>query len=129
MSQPAPKLVAAWYRKLREEGFRDIETLDGRLLGSDEQRQADAEASWMDRTAVERYYTLALRFLHTRRFSTLPRVRRRIWALHASGRSNMEIARELDVTVKTVRVAVTTCRRMAGLPPVASHLGHGKRAE
>lgn len=122
--KPPPALVRLWYRKLAASGFDDIEAEDGRLRAADEQRQADAEASWRDRDAVEVYFRTALAFLHTPTFRSMTPTRRRAWALHAQGRSNQQIARELRVTVKVVRVAIQAGRKAAGLP-ATTHTLHG----
>ncbi len=76
------------------------------------------------------YYRRIDQFLHTREFKALPVVNRQIIELHSVGRSNQEIARQLQVTLKKVRVAVTRGRVLAGLPKVTTVMPRGgERAE
>jgi hypothetical protein len=79
-----------WAARLRATGFRDIEGPGGMLATDVRDDTARAE----DGMAVGEYYRLALAFLHQRR-RRFGRVERKIWALHAAGRSYTQIAAEL----------------------------------
>ena len=120
-------LAAEWRKKLHADGFRDVE------YGQTISRRHATESiyhlgSWTEREAVAAYYRKAEHFTHRSRFYDLPPVTRQVWRLHARGQSNREIALELGVTVKRVRVAIWAGRMACGLPGV-TRCQHGRFAK
>lgn len=98
------KAKALWYKKLKEEGFEDIEQDENRLktwttaharYGSPTSRQAKAD-----------YYLMAEHFLNNYTFER--ELDRAIWEYHTNGISIRDIADTLNCTgvIKTERNAV-----------------------
>ena len=126
---PDPALARKWRARLRADGFEDIELPDGSLRPPRKPpgrwRSFD-KAHPVEREAVSTYFSRALHFTASHRFRKLSKRSRAVWRLHAQGRSNMEIASALNLTVKIVRVAISRARVSAKLPEVTSSLGHGQ---
>ncbi len=90
------KLQAKWYKKLKAEGFRDIEVVEPttRVYGS----QVTIEAK-------QYYYQIANRFLTEHIFEN--KRDKIIWEYHANGMSIRNIVKTLKkVRIKTYRRAV-----------------------
>lgn len=119
-------LRTEWRRKLALAGFKDIERPDGQLATPDVAKNQPGKQSNPERAhAVERnnhaaYFTKATQIMALRGFWRLRPDTRAAWKLHAQGQSNREIAKELGLTLKKVRIAVTAVRKMAKLPLSAS---------
>jgi DNA-directed RNA polymerase specialized sigma24 family protein len=122
-------LQRAWRRRLKEDGFDDIELPDGSLRGPQKPpgrwRSFDA-ASPLEREATSEYFIRATTFCATYVFSRLPPKVRSVWRLHAKGQSNSEVAKTLGFSLKTVRNSLRSARARAGLPEVTSSIGHGR---
>lgn len=108
-------LQAEWYRRLAEDGFRDLEVGTGELLTGSVRSYPDATRTKYATPGVFEanleYYLAAGRLAHTHCFaSDLERV---IWELHADGVPHRTIARETGASYHTVRV--TIARLAAGI--------------
>lgn len=71
------------------------------------------------------YFRRCEHLQHTPAYRHLTKVQRAIWRLHAAGGYNSEVAKETGATLKKVRVTITTCRKLCGLPETTSTIGHG----
>jgi DNA-directed RNA polymerase specialized sigma24 family protein len=122
-------LQRVWRRRLKEDGFDDIELPDGTLRGPTKPpgrwRSFEA-ASPLEREATSDYFVRATTFCATYAFGRLPPKVRSVWRLHAKGQSNSEVAKTLGFSLKTVRNSLRTARVCAGLPEVTSSIGHGR---
>ncbi len=86
------KLQAQWYKKLEEDGFKDIEQADGKLK------------TWSSRFVHDRvqelgeerepYYALCTQFLNEHLFDN--RFEQIIWEYHTNGLSSKEIAKVFE---------------------------------
>lgn len=91
------KLKKTWYKKLKEEGFVDIEADEDTLKSWDSggyhrSRVSTEQTLWMQQNA-EAYYGLASSFLHEFKFETeLDKV---IWEYHSNGISVRNITKLL----------------------------------
>lgn len=105
MSNPSDydKLRAVWYKKLKDDGFEDIESDDHNLkVWSSKFARKKTLVSWQAKAA---YYYMAENFLRDYKFvSNREKV---IWEYHANALSIREITRLLKkVRIKTSRMAV-----------------------
>lgn len=88
-------LQAEWYAKLQGTGFKDAEQLDGNL----KEWHSFAFPRITGRDTIKaraEYYVLAGNFLYDYKFET-PRDRL-VWAMHAEGMSEREIASKITTT-------------------------------
>lgn len=88
------RLQARWYRRLRKNGFEDIESggVCRNLWTSKRSKiPLDANGRRIVWDAVTEYYRWAEHVMRGRRFRT--KQDREVWRLHASGMSKREIAR------------------------------------
>lgn len=98
-------LQKKWYKKLRDEGFVDIEH-------PIHQHTESRYSTWYipikyapeTIEATQRYYELAGQLLFEYKFKT-PKDKK-IWALHSAGISYKDISVELDVSVRKVQYLV-----------------------
>jgi len=96
------KLQEKWYKKLKDKGFDDIETSDGRLkkwASSHIKRQIlenglDVTLSLIN--AKTEYFRAAESFLYDHKFSSS--YEKRIWKMHTEGKTIRGIAKVLDVS-------------------------------
>lgn len=98
------KLRALWYEKLKEEGFKDIESMDGKIkVWSSSVSRKNPPDIWQAKAA---YYRMATSFLHDYTFENA--VEKTIWEYHAFGISIRDIVATLNATkvIKTNRDAV-----------------------
>jgi DNA-directed RNA polymerase specialized sigma24 family protein len=98
------QLQAHWYRKLKDDGFEDIEDPDTGFLKT----WTGYREFRVDKAA---YYRLAQLTLASRRMARFSRTRRAIWRLHAKGLSYTEIVQELGVSDQQVQRAVKAVRQ------------------
>lgn len=87
-------LQKLWYRRLKEEGFADIEVMDS--LGSMDSPMMVQTASSIGArfdSSVEEYYRLARLFLHDAEFES--ELERHCWQLHSEGIAYREISLSL----------------------------------
>ncbi len=91
-NQQLKKLTSEWYKRLKDHGFKDIET----VVGGREYLKDWSASYFQDRYdpltfhAKHDYYYLAHQFLHSHRFRS--QIEREIWALHTEGWGYREIA-------------------------------------
>lgn len=83
------RLRTAWYRKLRESGFRDVERADGSIADSHRLTWALGMGPLILQARSE-YFSAAASYLAEATFPT--QTERRIWAMHADGVTIREIA-------------------------------------
>lgn len=98
-NQDFKKLQDKWYKKLKKDGFEDIEDVEKDQLKNWSQnmfsKSMTQAGGWQ---AKAEYYSLASRFLSEYKFSrSIDKV---IWEYHAEGISNRDIA----TTLKKARV-------------------------
>jgi hypothetical protein len=91
-----------WYKKLKDEGFKDIEYHDQSLKKETQSKNSIRDP--IKRAAVEEYYYLAYHFLNDGNFETeLDRI---IWVYHTEGISVRNISKLLAET-KVAKMAKT----------------------
>jgi hypothetical protein len=88
------KLQREWYKRLKSEGFSDIESMDqdGSMDSPMMSRTASGLAYRYD-SSVEEYYRLARHFLYQGAFES--DIAKHCWELHADGSSYREIVKSL----------------------------------
>ncbi len=94
MSEPSEydKLRAEWYKKLKDEGYEDIESSETHLrFYSSTFAREKSLLSW---EAKQAYYQMATTFLAENRFRS--KLERIIWEYHANGMSGRDIAKTLE---------------------------------
>lgn len=101
------ELRAEWYARLAAEGFQDIEKPDGTLVDRGQLAYARAQCMAV-RQARANYYRAASAYLYEARWDDL--LERRIWALHAEGVPNRDIAKQVGQCKDYVRRRVTKHR-------------------
>lgn len=86
------ELQSKWYKKLRQQGFEDLERKAGRLKTG-----ALQNISHLYNTEQfnikEEYYRLAGQFLHEHKFKS--GIEKKIWELHSEGMSIRNIVKKL----------------------------------
>lgn len=90
------KLRDLWYKKLKDDGFKDIETkdkADSNLIRWDSLHFQHAHTPTTFE-AIQSYYYLATQFLNSRSFkdTTDGRIEKEIWHLHSIGHTLRHIA-------------------------------------
>lgn len=113
MKRPSPKLVATWEKKLQDAGVDNIEQADGNLKKWHNHyimRRFTAD-TFGER---QRYFELAGQWLEHGTFET--GFHKLVWAEHAEGYSQVDIARKLKTSVAKVAEAVIVTAKEAGLP-------------
>lgn len=95
------KLKNTWNKKLKSEGFKDIEGDHDIVItdGSFSVRRFFERNSYDSYKAKERYYQLAGHFLHETLFES--KLHKNIWKLHSEGVSARDIAEKIKVLKKT----------------------------
>lgn len=102
------KLKAKWYKKLKENGFDDIEQDEDNLkVWSFKLFTVQRNLTLF--SAKEEYYRWAGQFLHEHPFTN--EFDKEVWSLHAEGQSNEKITKLLKskgikTTKKTIQVLV-----------------------
>lgn len=103
------ELQAHWYRKLKDEGFVDIEATS---YDSERQKLRVARAySSEQREARQEYYRRAREFTHTLPVS----IDRQVWELHAEGQPMRDIAESIGLCAATVFKRIKRLRAQAGI--------------
>lgn len=92
-------LQKAWYGKLRDSGFEDIEDTDSQeeYLKNWHSQYFIVRHSPQDLDATAEYYRMADAFLH--RYTFDKPMDKKIWAMHAAGASLRTIAKALEIKV------------------------------
>jgi hypothetical protein len=107
------KLQELWDRKLAESGFVDIEERETERLrthsGSNVPERLWAHGGDLAVYKAE-YFRQCRLFLHHHRWHTVPKTSKAIWALHAEGVTNREIARQLVVSTGNVQRVIEKTR-------------------
>jgi hypothetical protein len=98
------KLKHAWYKKLADSGFKDIENEFGDLKADASRRRMEERAP-ADKAARERYYTEATHHLFRTDWTGKQRARL-IWALHSKGLGIRAICHETRWGFGVVRDAI-----------------------
>lgn len=102
-------LTDSWYKKLKSDGFEDIEQEDGRLKSWSsrfytsqfkETNGTRAQDKISINSAKAEYYRLAEHFLYAHKFKDA--LEKSIWTLHSEGYSFRHISKVLNPLVKTV---------------------------
>lgn len=114
-SQSLKKLQLKWYLKLKEEGFKDIEDSQGRLISSANHNLGLTRLRlW--RRSKEEYYRLATGLLFEGKF---PKGRalseehyKAVWALHVEGMSYREIGKIMGLSKSSVQFRIRRMRRI-----------------
>lgn len=107
MKRPSKALQKEWYKKLHDNGFRDIESDENHLKFYTSQFGAKflkAEGVW---EAKARYYQMAENFLGDYKFAS--EMERVIWEYHSNGISYRNIAKliaKLRLVKKTNRTTI-----------------------
>lgn len=86
------KLKDKWYKKLKDEGFNDIEYNEDKLKLYDSTK-FPAYYNEVTSKAKEDYYRLAVQFCSDHKFKT--KYDKAVWELHALGDSAVKIAKAL----------------------------------
>jgi hypothetical protein len=89
------KLKAHWYNKLKESGFKDIETRSG-TTGRKNQKEGLPNIEHrvpLQIEIIDQYYSMASSFAHDHNFET--ELEKTIWIYHSEGLSVREIATTL----------------------------------
>jgi len=97
--RPSPQLLKTWYKKLKVEGFQDVEKNEDRLKeyhGSKFKREHTV-ASFKE---SERYWQLAGQLLHDYPF--LDVVEKKTWKMYVEGEQLNKIARATRQSRRTV---------------------------
>lgn len=122
MSKPnLQQLQQKWYRKLEEQGFKDIEDTQGRLKTWTGHALHDEfaeplpehhrkESSKIHKTSQQEYYRLVGQFLFDKEFPN--KEYRKVWQLHAEGKSYKEIAGIVGFTKRMVRYRICKMRML-----------------
>jgi hypothetical protein len=105
------KLQEKWYKKLKDEGFNDIEKGEDTLMVCNSTAFRKSRYPIESYNAKVRYFALAGQFLNDNKFET--RKDKIVWELHTNGKSTREIETELkrrkilnpsrDMTNKIIR--------------------------
>jgi hypothetical protein len=95
------ELRAIWYEKLKEEGFKDIESDEHRLkVWSSSKFSKEPVELWQ---AKEAYYSMAAKFLVDHKFED--KLERIVWEYYSNGMSVRDIATTLN------KVGITQMKR------------------
>lgn len=84
------KLQAQWYKKLKHNGFEDIEQPDGNLTSWSGKRASTDAASQAE------YYHWAQQCLYDKKFPSA--LDKKIWALHASGATYDDLVSQIPLS-------------------------------
>lgn len=103
-------LKLEWYQRLKDDGFRDLESARGHLKADVDKRTLNR--AMQDKEPRETYFDLALTYLGfllegTRDWN--------IWFLHCEGKSNRTIGRILGMPNQTVDFRIKKIKKRANL--------------
>lgn len=98
-------LQAKWYAKLKRSGFDDIEAEGRDLLKQWDSFHFREKYAPVEFANKERYFQLANQLLHELEFAT--KKDKKIWALHADGKTWNEISKEVGYHWRTVAKKVS----------------------
>lgn len=105
------KLQAAWYKKLANEGFEDLEDMDQNLKASTDTRTI--KNALKEKEARETYYSIARGFLENHIWANDDE--HHMWELHCEGIGVRSIAHELKVTAYKVESTIGRLQKLAKL--------------
>lgn len=91
-TKPFKALQEKWYKKLKDEGFKDVEQDENHLKEWDSHAFVSRYSSKLF-ASKQTYFELAGQFVYTYKFKT-PR-EKLIWELHAEGKTITQISTEL----------------------------------
>jgi hypothetical protein len=98
------RLKQEWYKKLKEEGFQDIELPSGALRDIDRRSNA-----FENRSAVEIFYTKVEHFLTQ---EEIPALEREILTLYVQGMFLTRIYKALQIKKWRVKTVITKYKRL-----------------
>ena len=104
-------LKARWYKKLKKEGFDDIENNGGSLKAEVDPRTISYALS--NKESREEYYKKAEEFLANYKEFTVQE--RQIWALHCQGMGAVRISKTLSLTIYRADSTLANLRKLSGL--------------
>lgn len=96
MKKPANKLTAAWYKKLLNDGYRDIE-----IWGTNYEQDFPELLPDSQNYKLSKYYVMASDFYYSEEWKD--KVDKEIWELHTNRNSNKEISKKTGL--KDIKVA------------------------
>lgn len=97
-------LQKKWYSKLSRSGFEDIEDSEGRLI------RWSNKATTVYRDSQAEYYRWAAQCIHDQKFPS--RIDKKIWTLHASGMTEVAIAKEMRRSTGSVEWRIRKMRKL-----------------
>lgn len=103
MDPKLKKLQKLWYKKLKADGFVDIEYNEQHLKSN-----SSLDISSDEFRSTEAYYEAARALLHTNYIQGRDKV---IWTYHCDGCTQEEIARIMDLTQPTISRVVADIER------------------
>lgn len=108
--KPSKKLIAEWNKKLRDDGFKDIESPIAKRIHSKDSTWY-FESQWDATTfaRIQRYYQLAGRHLHTYKWDSIKD--KTVWRLHADGYTVREIEDKTGISRMTVQRLLEAIRK------------------
>lgn len=93
MTSPSfKKLQKQWYKKLKDEGFKDIENVGYYMTSAINLRAVATK----DREAIQEYYSNATSVLYETQFDT--EKEKKIWELHCEGLSLRKVAAKYGIS-------------------------------
>jgi len=104
-------LKTRWYKKLKKEGFNDIENNDGSLKAEVDPRTISYALS--NKESREEYYKKAEEFLANHK--GFIEQERQIWALHCQGMGAVRISKLLKITLYRADSTLANLRKLSGL--------------
>lgn len=99
------KLQKQWYKKLKEEGFKDIETVGFYMRSAINLRAVATK----DREAIQEYYSNATSVLYETEFDN--EKDKKIWELHCEGLSVRKVASKYGVSKTTAQTIINKIQR------------------
>lgn len=119
-----------WYKKLKEDGFEDIETKSGMLKGGSSTYEFTRERAYQQQGGFEAkiaYYDMATKFLNEYKFTK--RLDKIIWEYHVNAISVRNISKLLRAAKVSKIDYNTVCRRIQKYREIMKKLyipGYGK---
>ena len=105
-----PKTARLWRLKLKHSGFNDIEDSVGNLKEHHAHKFRSKRKSHTEIVVKERYYQLASQLAHSHKFDS--DLDHAVWALHANGKYESEIADMLGITKSKAHRIIANVRKL-----------------
>jgi hypothetical protein len=125
-----------WYKKLKEDGFQDIENADNELLVFNIPRFDDGRVKNKERFDYEKsrkennenYFSLCRSIMNTPDFEAAVKNwpnHRKIWQMHCDGKSFRQIGETLHIHLECARYAINKIRILCCVRPnIASPINY-----